>query len=160
MLVRRVARSLFATWFAVEGWQALRHPASHTARVRSTWAHLAGRFGLPPVPDESRLKLVARAHGGAMVVAAGMLVVGKAPRTSALALAGLTAPLVVAYTPSNPKAFRSMPAEDREHLVRAVSMLGGALLTGIDHEGRPSWRWRIEQARIDRALAREAAADA
>ncbi|MDO8108606.1 DoxX family protein [Isoptericola sp. b441] len=155
MVVRRVARSLFATWFAVEGWSALRHPASHTAKVRSTWARLAGRAGLPPVPDEKRLRLIARAHGGAMTTAAVLLVAGKAPRTCALTLAGLTAPLVVAYAPTSPGALRSMPAEEREHLVRAVSMLGGALLAGIDHEGRPSMAWRVEHARVDRALQRE-----
>ena len=44
----------------------------------------------------------------------------------------------------------------RERFLRSLSMLGGALIAGVDHEGRPGPAWRVEHARADRAAAREA----
>ncbi len=154
MLIRRVARALFATWFVVEGWQVLRHPAEHTARARATWRSLQDRLGLPDAPDDRTLTVAVRVHGGAMAGAAVLLALGKAPRTASLVLAGLSAPLVVASAPVGPaaKATEADPAA----FWRSVSMLGGAVLAGIDHEGRPSMAWRIEHAKVDREISREA----
>ncbi|MCV2394127.1 DoxX family protein [Actinotalea sp. M2MS4P-6] len=154
MLIRRVARSAFATWFAVEGWQAARKPADHATRVRATWGAVQDRLGLPDAPDDRTLTWVVRAHGGAMAIAAALLAIGKAPRSAALALAGLTAPLVLANAPIGPAA--KAAGADKGAFWRSVSMLGGALLAGIDHEGRPSMAWRIEHAKVDRAIVRDA----
>jgi uncharacterized membrane protein YphA (DoxX/SURF4 family) len=156
MLVRRIARPLLATWFAAEGWQVLRHPAPHAARASTTWDALAERFGLPHAPDDARMRQVARAHGGAMALAAALLALGKAPRTASLVLAGLTAPLVLAALPTSPRELTRMPDDDRDRLARATSMLGAALLAGIDNEGRPSMTWRVARARAERAAAHAA----
>lgn len=154
MLIRRVARTLFATWFAVEGVEVLRHPAEHTARARATWRSLQDRLDLPDAPDDRTLGVAVRVHGGLMAAAAALLALGKAPRTAALVLAGLTAPLVVANAPVGPAA--KATAKDSAAFWRSLSMLGGALLAGIDHEGRPSMAWRIEHAKVDRAITRDA----
>ena len=46
----------------------------------------------------------------------------------------------------------------RERFLRNLSMIGGALIAGIDHEGRPGIAWRAGHARIDRTAAHEARA--
>ena len=43
----------------------------------------------------------------------------------------------------------------RERFVRNLSMIGGALIAGIDHEGRPGVAWRAGHARVDSATARK-----
>ena len=151
MLIRRIARSLFATWFVAEGWQVLRHPDPHADRARTTWSALGDKVGLPPAPAEPQMRRIAQAHGAAMAGAGVLLALGRAPRTAALALAALTAPLVVASAP-----VRGGTEADRATFWRLLSMLGGALLAGIDHEGRPSMAWRIEHAKVDRAITRDA----
>lgn len=172
MLVRRVARPMFAAWFVVEGLDAARRPAPHVERARATWDLAARHVPLPEAPDAARLTTLVRLHGAAMLVAAAMLALGRAPRTAALVLAGLTLPLAVAHQPfvdggaaelGGPGAHPvrdGRAAVDRllgaERFWRALSMLGGAVLVGVDHEGRPGMAWRVERARLDRATAREA----
>ncbi|WP_124342620.1 DoxX family protein, partial [Cellulomonas algicola] len=101
---------------------------------------------------ERQLRSAVQAHGAALAVAGGLLAIGKAPRTAALALAALTAPLVVVNLPD--KGLDRDPvvkAERRTRLVRAVSALGGALLAAADYEGRPGLSWRVQQHRAHHA---------
>lgn len=185
MLVRRIARALFASWFLAEGLDALRRPAPHAARAEAAWQSLGGRLGLPAAPPGSQLRTLVRAHGAATVGAAGMLALGKAPRTGALLLAALTVPLVVVNQPfggaasvvaTASEAAGTAPARSRfgrpvgtagrasaadravlrERFLRNLTMLGGALLAAVDMEGRPGVGWRLGHARVDHATAREA----
>lgn len=137
MVVHRVARVLLAGWFAVEGWRALRTPGPHVQRVRTAYHRLAERLDLPALDDRRAGQLV-RAHGAAMVLGAGALALGPAPRTAALVLADLSLPLTVAAALDGP---------DRDRLVTTASMTGGALLAALDREGKPSMAWRVAQAR-------------
>jgi uncharacterized membrane protein YphA (DoxX/SURF4 family) len=150
MLSRRIARPLLASWFVAEGLDAVRRPAPHADRMRETWHRVAARVDLPDPPPQATLTLAVKAHGGAMAVAALMLALGKAPRTSALALAALTVPLAVADAPT-----RRAPGGSRP-LLRDLSLIGGALLAGLDREGSPSLTWRVQHARAERAAAHAA----
>ncbi|NTW38318.1 MAG: DoxX family protein [Cellulomonadaceae bacterium] len=154
MLVRRIARPLFAAWFVTEGVGVLRAPTPHVARAEAAWKRAATRLDLPPAPSDARMRAVVRAHGGAMVVAGAMLATGRAPRAAALCLAGLMVPLAVV---DHPFGKRGAPdaSGGRDRFVRALSMLGGALLAGIDTEGRPGLTWRVENARAARRAAHE-----
>lgn len=191
MLVRRIARPLFAAWFLSEGLDAVRRPDPHLARTDAAW-HTLGRGRLPQPPDDDRMRLLVRAHGAAMAVAALLLALGRAPRTAALALAALTVPLAVVNQPFGAAARIVATASDaataargrsrfgrpvgatggvasasvraggadraavRERFVRNLTMIGGALIAGLDHEGRPGLAWRLDHARADHATAREA----
>lgn len=194
MLVRRIARPLFAAWFLSEGLDAVRRPDPHMARTDAAWETL-GRGRLPEPPDDDRLRLLVRVHGAAMALAALMLALGRAPRSAALALAALTVPLAVVNQPFGASARVVATASDaavaatahgsrrrfgrpigatggvaaasvraggadrsavRERFVRNLTMIGGALIAGLDHEGRPGLAWRVGHARTDRAAAREA----
>ncbi len=103
MLLRKVARPMFATWFISEGLDAARHPAAHTAVAAGALASAIGRVPRGALggalealrePSHRQVTTLVRAHGAATALAGLALATGKAPRTAALVLAGLTAPLV------------------------------------------------------------------
>ena len=164
MLLRRIARPLFASWFVSEGYDAARRPEVHAERARAGLervVHLVPRGALGGAldryrhPTTAQLVTLVRAHGAATAAAGVLLAAGKAPRTAALALAALTAPLILANLP-----LRGRPAPDKEarrdrkdRLVRAVAFTGGALLAGADYEGRPGVAWRVAKAREEHASA-------
>ena len=164
MLLRRIARPLFASWFVSEGYDAARRPEVHAERARAGLERvvrlvprgaLGGALDRYRHPTTAQLVTLVRAHGAATAAAGVLLAAGKAPRTAALALAALTAPLILANLP-----LREHPAPDKEarrdrkdRLVRAVAFTGGALLAGADYEGRPGVAWRVAKAREEHASA-------
>lgn len=146
MLVRRIARPLFAAWFLSEGWDAFRRPDPHVARTQAAWRALPG--DLPEPPDAGRLRLLVRLHGGLMVVAAFLLATGRVPRTAAMVLAGLTAPLALVHQPFGAAARRAAVASQgagdggRRRGVRALGATGGVVTAevpegGADHREAP-----------------------
>lgn len=192
MLLRRVARPMFASWFLVEGLDAVRHPAVHAAAAREGMVPLRARLtrcaritgaervlrerhGVDVTAaldravgnglSERQLTTAVRLHGAAMLVAAGMLALGRAPRTSAVVLAALTAPVALVDAPAGRRAAvpaagtPSAPGRQRRFWA-AVSATGGALLAAADNEGRPGLGWRWQNAWETRATVREAVRDA
>lgn len=154
MLVRRIARPLLAAAFVAEGVDAVRRPDEHVDRAQTAWAAARARVDLPEV-DRDRLRLAVRAHGAITALAGLSLALGRAPRSAALLLAALTAPLAVAdglVVASDVR--RSGPT--RRRLWRDLSMVGATLLAGIDTEARPGLVWRAGHARVDRAVSRGA----
>jgi len=147
MLTRRVARPLLASWFVATGLDACRRPEEHVERTRHAWHRLAARVnGLPEAPSDEVLRTAARAHGAATAIAGLLLALGKTPRFAACTLAALTAPVAVLDAPV--KGGRTTAAQTSERaFVRDLSLIGGALLAGLDTEGRPSVAWRVQHAR-------------
>ena len=47
MLLRRLARPLFASWFVTEGLDVVRHPAAHAADARGALTTLRARLPEP-----------------------------------------------------------------------------------------------------------------
>jgi uncharacterized membrane protein YphA (DoxX/SURF4 family) len=161
MLLRRIARPLFASWFVSEGWDAARRPEPHAERARvgieSAMAQvppgiLGGALDRYRDPTARQLSALVRLHGAATAVAGLMLAAGKAPRTAALALAALTAPLVLTNLPHRDRTLdKDGRRERKDRLVRALAFTGGALLAGADYEGRPGVAWRVAKAREEHA---------
>ena len=98
MLLRRLARPLFASWFVTEGLDVVRHPAAHAADARGALTTLRARLPEPvregPAGEalghelsDRQLTTLVQVHGVALAGAGVLLAVGKAPRTAALALA-------------------------------------------------------------------------
>ncbi|EYR62541.1 DoxX family protein, partial [Actinotalea ferrariae CF5-4] len=98
MLVRRIARPLLATAFVADGVDAVRRPEAHVDRAEEAYGRLAERVDLPTV-DRRRMTTAVRVHGAAVTAAGVALAVGRAPRSAALALAVLTAPVALAHAP-------------------------------------------------------------
>lgn len=164
MLLRRIARPLFASWFVSEGYDATRHPEVHAERARAGLESLVrlvprgalgGALDRYRQPTTAQLVTLVRAHGAATTAAGVLLAAGKAPRTAALALAALTAPLILANLPlrDRPALSKEARSDRRDRLVRAVAFTGGALLAGADYEGRPGVAWRVAKAREEHASA-------
>lgn len=168
MLLRRLVRPLFAAWFVAEGLDALRHPAPHVESARSGLSLVEGQGRARRVTDrlpdrltsgrltDTQLTVAVRAHGAAMVGAAALLALGRAPRTAALVLAGLTAPLVVANLPDRESRTTQETQARRDRLVRSLSFTAGAVLVALDREGRPGLRWRLDAAHDHRVATRTA----
>ncbi|WP_421732918.1 DoxX family protein [Cellulomonas sp.] len=167
MLLRRLARPLFASWFVTEGLDVVRHPAAHAADARGALATLRSRLpdtvrqgpageAIGRELSDRQLTSIVQVHGVALAGAGVLLALGKAPRTAALALAALTAPLVLLNLPAkrvkgeDPRLRR----ERRDKLVRALAFTGGALIAGVDLEGRPGISWRVQKARSEHAAAK------
>lgn len=162
VLLRPIARPLFASWFVVEGVDAVRHPARHAAAAREGVDALRERAGeklagldIDSSLTDRQLAMVVRAHGAATTVAAGFLALGKAPRTAGAALAALTVPLVVADLPTG-RVRDEADAARRRRFWTSLSALGGALLAAGDLAGRPSMAYRVQAAREARATTRDA----
>jgi uncharacterized membrane protein YphA (DoxX/SURF4 family) len=173
MLLRRIARPLFASWFLSEGVDALRRPAAHVDVARGAVGRLtsavpAGALGgaLEPYrhPSDRQLSTVVRVHGGATALAALMLATGRAPRTSALTLAALTLPLAAADAPASRSERGHLGEQEkkerRARFLRGLSLTGAALIVAADTAGRPGMRWRVEHARATRATTAKVAAAA
>lgn len=156
MLLRRLARPLLAVPFVYDGLSAALRPAEHTAAAREGADTVTRTLGLDPL-DDTQVSLVVRAHGAATVVAGVLLAVGRAPRTAALTLAALTAPLAVVNQPFTTKG----PArqEKTAKFVRNLGSVGAAVIAGIDLEGRPGVSYRIGQKRLAATRSIEHAAE-
>ena len=153
MLVRRVARPLLASWYLVTGVDAVRKPWLHVDAARPLADKVASTAGLRRTLTDRELKIAVRVHGVATVVAAANLAVGRAPRSSGLALAALTAPLAVVHQPWTGRRL------DPEKVAPFAQALGAALLAGADTAGSPSFGWRVRQARGNLAAQASEAVD-
>lgn len=158
MLLRHLARPMLASWFVYDGLQAALKPAEHVRAARSGVELVEKSAGIEAPLSEKQVATLVRAHGAATAVAGLFLAVGKAPRTAALTLAALTVPLAVVNQPfTSGEATR---AERTRKFVANVGAIGAALIAGADYEGRPGVQWRLEKARHDLALAKQAKQEA
>ena len=163
MFTRPLARAMLASWFVARGIDAVRHPAAHAATTLPVLRPVAERASGPAGRDLTAyldgptMRRAIQVHGAVTALTGLSLVLGKAPRTAALVLAALSAPLILSNLPMR---VAGESAEDRkarrDRLVQALTATGGAILAGVDHEGRPGIAWRVEHAREVRAQARAA----
>ena len=108
------------------------------SRRRTPWS--AGWLsGCPAVSVHEQVVL---ADGALKVAAGGLLAFGRFPRLSALALAGSLVPTTIAGHPFWKESDPAKRRQQRVHLTKNVSMLGGLLIAAVDTEGKPSLAWR------------------
>jgi hypothetical protein len=102
-------------------------------------------------------EMFVRVNGGAMAAAGTLLGLGKLPRLSALVLSMTIVPSTYTqyqfWTERDPVAKRVQ----KQHFMKNLGLLGGALLASVDTEGRPGLAWRSRRAAKD---AKRAAAQA
>ncbi|WP_277209843.1 DoxX family membrane protein [Isoptericola croceus] len=144
MLLRRLARPLLAAPFVYDGLSAALHPSEHTAAAREGADRATEALGIDRL-DDTQVSLLVRAHGAATIAAGLLLAVGRAPRTAALTLAALTAPLAAVNQPFTSSG--DVRKEKTAKFVRNLGSVGAAVVAGIDLEGRPGVGYRIEQKR-------------
>ena len=143
-LVRRIARPLLATSFVLSGLDQVRHPAAQVAAARPLVSKVAPMLRVPDDPE-----LLVRANGAAMAGAGALLAMGKLPRLAGLVLAATIIPTTYTqhqfWGQSDPQVKRTQ----RQHFLKNLGLLGGALLASVDTEGRPGLAWRSRRAAKD-----------
>ena len=152
-LLRVVARPLLAAPFIADGVDALRHPyehVEHAASVRPLIDKATGAAGLEPLTDE-QLALATRVTSAVTVLAGLRFATGRHPRSAALCLAAIGAPMALVHMPT-PGAMRKLPKDHAKSLrARALGKLGlvgGVLIASTDRVGQPS-------ALVARAMRRD-----
>ena len=136
-LLRVVARPLLAAPFIADGVDALRHPyehVEHAASVRPLIDKATGAVGLEPLTDE-QLALATRVTGAVTVLTGLRFATGRHPRSAALCLAAIGAPMALVHMPP-PGAMRKL------------GLVGGVLIASTDRVGQPS-------ALVARAMRRD-----
>ncbi len=142
MLVRRLARPLLASMFIAGGLDTLRRPQPKVDAAQS--------LGL-----QENTEQVVKGNAAAQVVAGLAFATNRVPRLSALVLAGSLVPTTAAGHRFWEYTDPTQRADQTQHFLKNVSMLGGLLLAAVDTEGRESVARRTK--RVSRKAARKAA---
>ena len=125
--LRPAARAFTGSTYVLLGFDALRAPG---ARVEQAGPLLAAIRKWVPLPDDD--ELLVRTNAGVMVAAGGLLMLGTAPRLSALALAGALIPTTLAehyYWEAEDPATRKI---QRIQFHKNLAMIGGLLFAALD----------------------------
>lgn len=138
---RTVARTLLAGIFVVGGWDSLQNPKAKIDPAREVGVPLAEKVGLPT----DAIDLV-QINGVTQVVGGAMLALGWMPRLASLALGATLVPTTLG-------AHRFWEIQDTDqrraqtmHALKNASILGGLIMTALDHGGRPSVFWATRKA--------------
>jgi uncharacterized membrane protein YphA (DoxX/SURF4 family) len=155
-LLRLLARPMLAATFVADGVDAVIHPDAHAEKFRKITPALE-QAGVPKALYADP-KMLARVSGAVSAVSGLMLATGRRPRSAALTLAVLNIPMTVVNNP----VWAAHGGEQRKQylggLVRGLSLGGGLLVAAADLAGKPSWGWRLANAREHRADVRQAKA--
>ena len=149
-LLRAVPRVMLASYFVSSGIKAIRDPESLVPAAEP----LADRV-VPLVKEytpeqvasyvpENTVTLV-RVFGVAQVLGGTALATGKGRRLGALLLAGTLVPSTIAKHPFWRVQDPEERAQDRNHFLKNISLLGGVLIASADTEGKPSLAWRAQR---------------
>jgi uncharacterized membrane protein YphA (DoxX/SURF4 family) len=114
---------------------------------------------VPQLPSDPATLI--RLNGVLQIVAGAALATGRAPRSSAAALALSLVPTTAAGHRFWEESDPTVRNQQRLHFFKNVSMLGGLIIASGDTEGRPGVAWRTRRAVKDtRREARHLAATA
>jgi putative oxidoreductase len=150
--LRTLARSLIAGIFIVGGWDSVQNPVPKAAVAEQVGVPVAEKIGL------SRTDPVAlvRINGLNQLAGGLMLVFGWLPRVASLLLGASLIPTTIG-------GHRFWDVEDDEERKRQTlqalknaSILGGLVMTALDHGGRPSVFWATRKAADEAARSIEA----
>jgi uncharacterized membrane protein YphA (DoxX/SURF4 family) len=148
--LRAIPRVMLASYFVSSGIKAIRDPESLvpaaeplTDRVVPVVKEYTPEQVATFVP-ENTVTLV-RTFGVAQVLGGTALATGKGRRLGALLLAGTLVPSTIAKHPFWKVQDPEERAQDRNHFLKNVSLLGGVLIASADTEGKPSLAWRAQK---------------
>lgn len=134
--LRSVARILLAGIFIAGGWDSLQDPKAKEGAAEKAGVPIAARVGLPTDPVE-----LVRINGIVQLVGGILLALGWLPRLASVALAATLVP-----TTASAHRFWEFDDPDQRraqlmHALKNASILGGLIMTSLDHGGRPSVFW-------------------
>lgn len=133
---------MLAFIFIRQGFETFRQPENYAERAEPVVRPLAER--VPAAPDKTEDAV--RINGAVQMAAGSLLALGRFPRPAAFALAATLIPTTLAghrFWEEDEDATRN---QQRIHLLKNLSMLGGLLITAADTAGNPSVAWRTQHA--------------
>ncbi|MGH8905936.1 MAG: DoxX family protein [Egibacteraceae bacterium] len=140
-ILRRAARVMMSSIFISGGLDALLDPGSKVPVARDVATKVASPF--PWLADQSAETLV---NAGVQVGAGALLVLGRCPRLSAMALASSLVPTTAAGHRFWEKHDEAERRQQQIHFLKNVSILGGLLIAILDTQGQPGLAWRTRHA--------------
>ena len=155
-LIRRLARPMLATSFALGAVEALKNskPLAEKAQPVTDPIVKTVRKTAPQIPITSDPRTLVIANAGVQLVAAAALATDRAPRVSAAVLAASLVPTTLAGHAFWQESDEEAKNNQRLAFAKNVSLLGGLVLAAVDTEGKPGVAWRAQ--RVARDLRREA----
>jgi uncharacterized membrane protein YphA (DoxX/SURF4 family) len=148
---RRVARPLLASEFIYGGIDAVRHPESKVEAAKAVTEPL--RDWIPALPEDTTA--LVRVNGMVQVGAGGLLALGRFPRLAAVALIGSIIPTTYAGHRFWEESEDESRAQQRNHFLKNLGLLGGLILAALDTEGAPSlgWKTRRQAERVSHVVS-------
>ena len=147
-IMRRLARPLLAAAFVDQGVQLARRAPDHA----QAWSPVVDKVREPLGLGDRDVASLVRVDGAAMAVSGVLFGLGRLPRASALVMAVSMAPSTVAE-----HAFWKVQGEERKTqrtlFLKDLGLVGAALVSVVDTEGRPGLTWRGRRAAKDASRA-------
>lgn len=154
-LVRRIARPLLAAPFVVQGVRTALRPEHEIDVYPQAFDAVDSTLAKSSAPSFLDARTIIRASG---VVAAGagvMYAAGRCPRAAAVALLATTS---VGW--AGRKKVWELRGEERVQEIQSIltdaGLLGGVLLAVVDHDGKPSLGYQVNQF-VERSQKKAAA---
>jgi putative oxidoreductase len=150
-LIRRLARPMLATTFALGAVEALKNskPLAEKAQPVTDPIVKTVKKTAPQVPITSDPHTLVLANAGVQLVAAAALATNRVPRVSATVLAASLVPTTLAGHAFWQESDEEAKNNQRLAFAKNVSLLGGLILAAVDTEGRPGLAWRARRAAAD-----------
>ena len=144
--VRTAARSMLAAIFVLQGWQSFRSPERLAGKAKPVTDRLepAIKAVHPSLPTDAAT--LVRVNGAAQVAGGLLLATGHVTRPAALLLAGSLVPTTLAGHAFWAIEDPAERAQQRIQFLKNVGLMGGLLMTALDHRGRPDFSWRVRHA--------------
>jgi putative oxidoreductase len=140
-LLRRVARPLMAAMFVADGVQTLRNPGARVADAEPVARQITKSTGLSYDTEQ-----LVKANAAAKVAGGLLLATGRLPRVASAVLAASLVPTTLSRNRFWETGDPARAAEQRNHLLADLAVLGGLLISAADTGGRPSLAWRARRA--------------
>lgn len=150
-LSRLVARPMISSLFIYGGVNALRNADAHAVKagpVADKIVPLAQKAA-PSAPIPTNAKTLVQINAGAQIVAGLAFATGRAPRLSALVLAGSLVPTTVAGHAFWDEDDAAAKKAQLLQFIKNTAVLGGLLIAAGDTEGKPGVAWRAGRASKD-----------
>lgn len=143
-LVRRIARPLLAAPFIVEGVRTALRPERSLDVLPQAFSAADSALGSSPVPSVIDSRTILRVSGAVAAGAGIAYAAGRSPRAAAVVLLATT---TVGW--AGRRKIWELSGEERlqelQSIVTDAGLLGGVLLAVVDHDGKPSLGYQLEQ---------------
>lgn len=148
-LSRTIARPMLASVFFVGAANALENSGALAAKAQPVTDRLGPivRKAVPALPQDP--EALVKVNAGVQIVAALGLATGRAPRLCSAVLAASLVPTTAAGHAFWAADDQATPQQQRLHVAKTLSILGGLVIAAGDTDGKPGVAWRTRHLAKD-----------